>query len=196
MKTYFKTLFITIFSLFFVMAAVSAEETSPSQSVVSVARLLNNVDQYTGEVTVQGYVNKISEDGRIELTDPHHSHMGAGKKCYGKGYHATGNHAGMKGNDCPKAAAENETPGHAIKCPMSDKTKCPVADRKDCKKSGGETCADDMAKACKKGAVKQSLTVLWKGVMPDLSVPVSAVGKLAQKDGQLVFEATSLQVLN
>lgn len=175
-------------AILFIYPMALGQEAPTGSSAVSVGKLLSNAEQYSDTVVVQGYVKEVlAEDGRIKLSDPHHPHMGAHGSCAEKGYHSQNNHLERKGDECPKYAGKNDADDKISKCPVTGK-KCEMP----CK----ETCNQSMAKACKKSGISQSLTVNWKGDMPEVSVPVSVTGKLVQKNGELIFEATSVNVLN
>jgi len=180
--------FAAFFAIFLLSGVAYAEQGSAETSAVSVGKLLSNADAYSDTVVVQGYVKEVmAEDDRIRLADPHHAHMGTAESCPKKGYHAQDKYHGKKGSECPKYASKNDTDDKVAKCPVTGK-KCEMP----CK----ETCNEVKAKACEKSGISKSLTVAWNGDMPDVSEPVSVTGKLVQKDGQLIFEATSVTVLN
>jgi hypothetical protein len=94
-------------------------------------------------------------------------------------------------------------------CPMAaaktvEKT-CPMTG----KKASAQTNAEVVAKNCDKSypmkadtykcsatKITPKLSVLWDGNMPETATFVKVVGKMTQKDGEMLFVAESVDVMN
>ncbi len=153
MKPFFKTLVISLFSLFLVFQIAFAEETAPAETTVGINQLMNNADQYPDSIIVQGIVSKVfPQDNLIGLIDnpmitkkdmttgTEACPMASSKECPMKA-------AKDCTKTCPMASLQNIGPGAGKKCPMMAGDK---ASDKSCDKASSKECPMKAAKDCTK----------------------------------------------
>lgn len=109
MKPLFKTLCITIFSLFLIFQIASAEESIPEKTTIGIEQLMNNADQYTDRIIVQGIVSKVfPQDNLIGLIDSPNTLEDDIKKCTQSSSEASAKTCSIKAaKDCAKPCSEN-----------------------------------------------------------------------------------------
>ena len=94
---------------------------------------------------------------------------------------------------CPKAADQNTVQDTDKTCPMMNEKSCKKDSAKDCTKP----CPLKTDKSnCSATKMTPTLSVFWDGKMPETATFVKVVGKMTQKDGEMLFVAKSVDVMN
>lgn len=98
---------------------------------------------------------------------------------------------------CPKAADQNTVQDTGKACPMMTEKSCKKTCNKDSAKDCAKSCPMKADKSnCSAAKVTPTLSVFWDGNMPETATFVKVVGKMTQKDGEMLFVAESVQVMS